>query len=189
MGPFASSSLSNQLTLPTLLWIRLHKFTMYTEIKSGGFRFCYHRQEITFQLKTTTLFAVREHGGNSQWMTPQFHKGFRPVRTCAAARRNGFPPLPPAFPSIFWHNLRARGRTDRGTTSSCILLEEGNSFLNREPFSNATYHAAIQPIPSSSREGETLMLHVQVYASFRRVGSNSQKNGRQSFSFHTTDSN
>ena len=93
--PFASSSLSNQLTLPTLLWIWLHKFTAYTEMKSGGFGLCYHTEEITFQLKTTALFGVGGHagqGGNSRWMTLQFHKHFRPAYTCAAARRNGFPP-------------------------------------------------------------------------------------------------
>lgn len=93
--PFASSNVSNQLTLPTLLWIRLCKFTTYAEMQSRGFGLCYHREEIPFWLKTTALRGVgglTGLEGNGRWTMLQFHLCFRPVLHLHCCQKKWFSP-------------------------------------------------------------------------------------------------
>ena len=94
------------------------------------------------------------------------------------------PHFPPYFGTICEH---AAEQIEELPQAECYWKKKG--IFNLEQFSNAIHHVAIQTIPASSREGETLMPDVQVYASLRRVGSSSLKNGRQSFSSRTTYSN
>lgn len=75
-----------------------------------------------------------------------------------------FPHFPPYFGTICKHTA------ERIEELLQARFYWRKSIFNLEQFSNATYHAVIQTIPASSREGETLLLDMQVYASLRRVG-------------------
>lgn len=158
---------------------------MYTKMKSGGFGLCYHREEITFQLKTTTLFGVGGHtgqAGNSSF------KNTSGQHTPALLPEEMVPPhhlLPRHFPPYFgtvceWN--RSRNYLKLNFTGRRVFLTWNSSLM---PFIMQQY----KPFLPVQGGGETLMLDMQVYASLRLVGSNSLKNGRQSFSSHTTDSN
>lgn len=149
MLPFASSSLSNQLTLPTLLWIWLHKFTMYTKMKSGGFGLCYHREEITFQLKTTTLFGVGGHTGQAGNSSFKNTSGQHTPALLPEEMVPPPPPSPPPLPSLFWHSLWVEQIEELPQAE--FYWKKG--IFNLEQFSNAIHHAAIQTIPASSRWG------------------------------------
>lgn len=88
---------------------------MYTKMKSGGFGLCYHREEITFQLKTTTLFGVGGHtgqAGNSSF------KNTSGQHTPALLPEEMVPP--PTFSPATSLLILAQfvSGTDRGTTSS-----------------------------------------------------------------------
>lgn len=184
MLPCACSGHCKQLMLLTLLWARLPKFAVHTEMKLWVFRLCNHREKVwecwnvvsqeniisaetvteetAFQLKTTALSGQGGHTGQGGVAGEclQFHTHSRAIYTCTAAKRNGFPP-PHHFPNFGTIRKHAAEQIEELLQAE-IYWRKG--IFNLEQLPNAIHDAATQNTAASSRERKTPRLDGQVYA-------------------------
>lgn len=184
MLPCACSGRCKQLMLLTLLWARLPKFAVHTEMKLWVFRLCNHREKVwecwnvvsqeniisaetvteetAFQLKTTALSGQGGHTGQGGVAGEclQFHTHSRAIYTCTAAKRNGFPP-PHHFPNFGTIRKHAAEQIEELLQAE-IYWRKG--IFNLEQLPNAIHDAATQNTAASSRERKTPRLDGQVYA-------------------------
>ena len=183
--PFAFSSLSNQLTLPTLLRIQLHKFTKYTEMKPWGFGLCCLREEITLQPQSPSCL---EREGTQSREEIAGERGCSLTnalgqRTPALLPREKISPTSPTTSLL----ILAKFGSTQQKRSSGILLKEGyfkagTALWCHLPGSNTEH-------PCQFKGGESLTPDMQGYASFSRAGGHSLENGSQSSALRAADSN